>query len=336
MQRLGPFVLLLALLPSGIACGTSPRAMNDLGMWTPGSAPTMTGASPTAASSSSSSSSGSSGSSSSGADVGSSSGGSSSSSSSSGSSASSSGPVPSGASLPCDVQTVLAAKCTACHSDPPINNSLAGLVTYSDLMASAKEDPTKNEAELSVARMQNTMLPMPPAALNSPPTAADIATLQGWISAGYPSGACDTDGGSGAETGPGVSVVDVFAGQPPFAAGIGRPTHNAGRNCLQCHSGNGGDDAGPFLFGGTLYDAAGNPVVGAEVRVVDAKGVSYSVFTGPTGTFYKGGGPLAAPAHTGVRDATHKALMISPVTVGGCSSCHCSGPGCTTTAIHLP
>jgi hypothetical protein len=90
------------------------------------------------------------------------------------------------------------------------------------------------------------------------------------------------------------------------------------------------------MFGGTLYDGSGKPVVGAEVRVVDAHGTGYSVHTGPSGTFYMAGPRLTTPAHAGARDATSEALMISAVTGGGCSSCHCTGTGCTTTPIHLP
>jgi hypothetical protein len=232
------------------------------------------------------------------------------------------------------VATVLASKCTACHSDPPVNNALSGLVTYADLRATAKEDPTKNEAELCVARMQSSASPMPPATLHDPATASDIATIQNWINAGYPSGSCATDAGAPPDSGSG-GTTSVFTGQPPFTPGTGLPTHNAGHDCMQCH-GPGGLGEPSFLFGGTLYDGSGKPVVGAEVRVVDAHGTGYNAYTGPSGTFYQAGGGLAVPAHAGARDATSTALMISRVTSGGCSSCHCTGATCTTTPIHLP
>jgi hypothetical protein len=229
---------------------------------------------------------------------------------------------------------VLASKCTACHSDPPINNALSGLGTYADLRATSKEDPTKDEAQLSVVRMQSSSSPMPPASVQNPASASDVATLQNWINAGYPSGSCPVDGGAPPDAGT-SGPVDVFSGQPPFAPATGGNTHNAGQNCLSCHNVS-STQAPAFLFGGTLYDASGKPVVGAEVRVVDDNGTGYSVHTGPSGTFYKGGSSLATPAHAGARDATNKALMISPVTAGGCSSCHCTGSSCATTPIHLP
>jgi hypothetical protein len=208
-------------------------------------------------------------------------------------------------------------------------------VTYADLVATAKEDPSKNEAELSVARMQNTASPMPPAALHLPATPAEIATLQGWIQAGYPTGSCAVDGGAEGDSGAIGMPIDVFSKQPPFTATTGPGSHNAGQNCMACHKGANGE-APQFLFGGTLYGPNGTPVVGAEVVVVDAHGVAYSVHTGPSGTFYKGGATLAGPAHAGARDATHKSLMISTFASGGCSSCHCTGTGCVTAPIHLP
>jgi hypothetical protein len=208
-------------------------------------------------------------------------------------------------------------------------------VTYADLLATAKEDPSKNEAQLSVARMQSTASPMPPAALNSPATPAEIATLENWIKAGYPGGSCATDGGTEGDSGPTGAAVNVFSGQPPFAPKTGPGSHNAGQNCLKCHALANGE-APEFMFAGTLYNGSGNPVVGAEIRVVDSTGTGYSVYTGPSGTFYKGGAKLAAPAHAGARDATQESLMISGVTSGGCSSCHCTGTGCTTTPVHLP
>jgi hypothetical protein len=230
---------------------------------------------------------------------------------------------------------VLASKCTSCHSDPPINGSLSGLVTYADLRATSKEDPSKNEAQLSVVRMQSGTSPMPPASLHNAASPSDIAAVQDWIAAGYPTESCAVDGGSAPDSGSSGSAVDVFGDQPPFTPGMGRATHNAGLDCMQCHGG--GDKEGKsFMFGGTLYDGNGAAAAGAEVRVVDANGAGTSVYTGPTGTFYASGRRLATPGHAGARNATTKVLMISQLTRGGCGSCHCTGSGCTTAELHLP
>ena len=212
---------------------------------------------------------------------------------------------------------------------------MAGLVTSSDLLATAKENPTKNEAQLSLMRMQNAASPMPPAALNLPATAAEIAALQSWINGGYAGMPCAPDAGPPV-TGPALTVVDVFAAAPAYQAQTGSNAHNAGRNCMQCHATGNGDDAQQFMFGGTIYDGTGNALGGAEIRVVDTAGAVHTTYSGTNGTFHMTGKPLTSGAHVGARNATSKALMISVVTNGGCSSCHCTGAGCTTTAIHLP
>jgi hypothetical protein len=104
---------------------------------------------------------------------------------------------------------------------------------------------------------------------------------------------------------------------------------------LSCHDGSGG--APEFSFAGTLYDASGNAVAGAEVRVVDAAGNAVSVTTASDGNFYQfGSSAFDAPGHAGARDATTTNLMVSAVTKGGCNACHCAGGGCTTTRLHLP
>jgi hypothetical protein len=196
-------------------------------------------------------------------------------------------------------------------------------------MATAKEDSTKNEAQLSLSRMQNSASPMPPASVNMPATATDISALQTWINSGYPSGpACAADAGTPPTTG-------VFSGSTGYTAPGSSCSgqHNAGKNCLQCHN---GSNQTQFTFAGTLYDGSGNAVVGAEVRVVDSTGKGVSTYSCSNGNFYVKGGSLATPGHTGARNAANSASMVSSLTNGGCNSCHCSGSGCTTTAIHLP
>ena len=245
--------------------------------------------------------------------------------------------------VPCDVATMLAANCTGCHSDPPMPSALAGLVTYADLMATSHEDPTKNEAQLSLSRMQNASSPMPP---GGAPAAADVTTLQNWINAGYPKGSCGTtaDGGTSGDGGSGPPPPR--ASSPTLrrtrrARGTTRTTRDATAWAATPEA---AATRRRSRFGGTVYDASGKGVSGAEVRIVDANGTATSVYTGPSGTFYKGGS-FAGPAHIGVRNATATQNMVTalqstsqpPASTGGaCSACHCTGAGCTMAAIHLP
>jgi hypothetical protein len=216
-------------------------------------------------------------------------------------------------------------------------------VTYADLTAPSHLTPSENEAQLSLSLMQGNSPSMPPGGTAA---AADIATLQAWISAGLPMGSCATsnDGGTSGEGGSPPPASNVFANAPPFASQTGRSTHNAGKDCMGCH-GNGNGDAPQFEFGGTLYDGSGNAVPGAEVRLVDSSGNGTSVYSGPTGTFYKEGSGFAGPAHIGVRSATSTQSMLTalqsasqpPASTGGaCSACHCTGTGCTMAPVHLP
>ena len=238
-------------------------------------------------------------------------------------------PPPQGAGIPCDVLAVLNTKCVSCHSDPPVNGSLSGLVTLADLMATAKEDTTKNEAQLSLARMQNTGNPMPPASVHNPATAAEIAAFSNWINANYIGSCGGPSADGGAPPPPPPPPSNVFTGAPGFVSQVASSTHNAGQNCMGgCHNHG-------FTFAGTLTDGNGNPVAGAEVRLVDANGTGISVHTGSNGNFHSST-PFVAPAHVGARNATNTSLMVTALTSanGGCNGCHKTGG--TTTPIHLP
>jgi hypothetical protein len=254
--------------------------------------------------------------------------------------------------LPCDVATYLAAKCTSCHGDPPLPTALAGLVTYADLKATSKEDPAKNEAELSVVRMKDAAKPMPPGAL---PSAADVAILENWVNAGYPMGSCGEAGVPVAKP-----AVSVFKDAPPFTARMGQVIgtnevreHDGyeKKNCMGsgCHGARGD---GPSLnFGGTLYDKSGNPLAGAEVRLVDTSGTVFTAYSASNGTFYSrmqhtdAGVPITwkAPAQVGVRNAAAAVDMLTGLEASGgaCNSCHCTASDggastCTVGLIHLP
>jgi hypothetical protein len=151
------------------------------------------------------------------------------------------------------------------------------------------------------------------------------------------SGTIDTDASVASEPDAGsTSGSGVFSGDGAFTSKTGpNGHHNVGQDCLSCHDGSSG--APEFSFAGTLYDASGNAVGGAEVRVVDAMGNAVSVTTGSDGNFYQfGSSAFAGPGHAGIRNATTTDLMVSAVTKGGCNACHCSGGGCTTARLHLP
>jgi hypothetical protein len=251
---------------------------------------------------------------------GSSSGGSSSGGSSSGGSSSGSPPPPPppGACISPAVQTILNTQCVACHSDPPVNGSLSGLVTFADLSATSKEDPSKNEAQESLAKLQAGLMPPGSSAASN---AAAISAFQTWISGNY-------QVGCGQDAGVPPPPPDPFGGAPPYVPGSpgGDSSHNPGQDCMGHHNHG-------FTWAGTLTDTNGNAIAKAEVRLLDANGVATSVYTDSLGNFHSGKS-WASPAYVGARNATNKALMAQAITKGGCNSCHANGG--VQAPIHLP
>ena len=117
--------------------------------------------------------------------------------------------------LPCKIATLLAAKCTSCHSTPPVAYAPMALVSYADLVAPAKSDASKTNAVVTLARMSSAASPMPPSPA-AHASAGEIATFAAWINAGTPMGSC-----GGVDAGPnpidgGSNPVD--AGPNPFDA----------------------------------------------------------------------------------------------------------------------
>jgi hypothetical protein len=93
------------------------------------------------------------------------------------------------AGLPCEVEALLAARCTSCHTDPPTTAPMA-LVTYAQLTAKSASQPSRTVAEIALERMRDTAKPMPPA---NPLAEADLAAFASWVDAGAPASGCEAD-----------------------------------------------------------------------------------------------------------------------------------------------
>jgi hypothetical protein len=244
--------------------------------------------------------------------------------------------------LPCEIATLLAAKCTSCHSNPPVAYAPMALVSYADLLAPAKSDASKTNAVVSLARMGSAASPMPPspAALAS---AGEIAAFAAWVNAGTPMGAC---GGVDAGTSPvdaGTSPVD--AGPNPFDAPP-QCTSNTfsnvkegaamkpGMGCVSCHDGSG--DAPKLLVGGTAYATPHEPdkcnaqvemgpdVSTAVVEITDKNGVVLQLAVNSVGNFYRAAskGALALPYTAKIKYNGGERAMGSPQMSGDCNGCH--------------
>ncbi len=92
--------------------------------------------------------------------------------------------------LPCDVAQVLAKHCLGCHGPTPGSGAPDSLVTRADLLEESFRGGTLGAR--SVERMKDTQFPMPPAYAGPRATAAEIAAVERWVTAGQPAGTCSS------------------------------------------------------------------------------------------------------------------------------------------------
>jgi len=260
-----------------------------------------------------------------------------------------SGSCSTGGGLPAAVQAMLNNTCIACHGHPPALGVPASLTNAADLSARAASDPSKTYAEIALARLQDNAKPMPPVPLTRA-SAAEIAALQSWITAGMPSGVC-ADGGAGAGgpqggvdagvdpgggaggSGIGGPIVDPFSAPPTCTSkrtwtggNGGGQQMNPGVACIACHAAGEGPR---FAVAGTLYPTAHEPDLclgvstasGAEVVIVGADGQQVNLMPNTSGNFsYRG--TIARPYRAKVVYMGRERAMITAQTSGDCNSCH--------------
>jgi hypothetical protein len=138
-----------------------------------------------------------------------------------------------------------------------------------------------------------------------------------------PDGGDTTDGGGA--TSDGGSSQCIPAVTPP-----GDGHHNAGADCLQCHS-----QLGPNLrwtVAGTLFDAISGTtgVSGATIEIVDANGQTVIVPTAANGNFYTLQ-RVRFPLHVRASKCPADLRMQTMTYQASCNGCHVPGM-----RIHLP
>jgi mono/diheme cytochrome c family protein len=232
--------------------------------------------------------------------------------------------------IPADVQSLISTHCIACHGAPPIAGVPASFSTYAEVTAPSMTDPTKSNAVLALARVQDNAKPMPPAPLTRLST-ADVATLSAWVSAGTPASSC-ADGGVPIDAG--IPISDPFAAAPTCTSKVtwtqgnhGSKLMNPGQACVSCHA-KGGD--GPrYALAGTLYPSAHEPddcngvngTTGARVVIVDMKAQTITLTPDAAGNFYWSG-TLGLPYLAKVTYMGRERAMIASQTSGDCNGCH--------------
>ena len=250
------------------------------------------------------------------------------------------GAVTSAASgLPCDIFALLQSHCVACHSAPPIGGAPMALETLTDLSAPAHSNPAKTVAEISVTRVTSAVAPMPPAGQPAL-SAAEVAALQAWVSAGAMAGSCGASNG-------GASGPSPYDTPPQCSSGVTSTVREGSRmrpgdTCVSCHAQSGGE-APPLTIGGTVYKTAHEPtlceganVSGANVVITDANGQSFTISVNSAGNFYSSTG-VATPFHAKVVTSVGERAMSAAQTSGDCNSCHTeSGANSAPGRIMLP
>ena len=111
---------------------------------------------------------------------------------------------------------------------------------------------------------------------------------------------------------------------PSSPSGPSTPTrgsHNAGRDCLECHN---------FTVAGTVYQASGAPATGVTVRVTSGPGGAGSLLLTLTsdgsGNFYTTDRVnFGSGVYTDAKGTGELRSMQAAITSGRCNSCHTSG-----------
>ncbi|MET0391417.1 MAG: hypothetical protein ABW321_35915 [Polyangiales bacterium] len=136
--------------------------------------------------------------------------------------------------MPCAVATAVVANCQKCHGAAPAFGAPMPLVTYADLMAPSKTDPSITVAQASLKRLKDTQAPMPPSGEIS---GDDKQTLATWLE-------------GGAEPAQPEDVKGCYTGAPTHDAAYytdGLPAIE-GETCydLPAHQAQTADDAEPY------------------------------------------------------------------------------------------
>jgi hypothetical protein len=223
--------------------------------------------------------------------------------------------------LPCDVQQLLENRCIACHQ----GQSPPALLTYDDLVRPSASDSSKTMAQASLERMKDASRPMPPTPA-VPPTAAEVATFEAWVSAKTPKGSTCTSTADGiAPASNPYATPEVCTSNQRWTKGndesqLMRP----GGACITCHAQRGGP---AFTIGGTVYPSAHEPndcngvSGGVTVVVTDSVGRVLNLNINAAGNFHSEQA-IAPPFHVKVKSANRERAMSGSLTAGDCNSCH--------------
>ncbi len=231
------------------------------------------------------------------------------------------------AGVPCEIAKLLETECGDCHGAVPSGGAPNSLLTWEDLAAPSKSDPTSSVAELALVRMKSTKRPMPPEKALG---ASAIDLFSKWVADGLPKGSCNAP----------ASAEDPDPGEPEPEAGgdpesvcssgvtagpdtFGTPLMKPGGACISCHS----ESDGPsFALAGTVYKTLHEPndcngMTGVKVLIIDANGTTFTLPVNEAGNFTRVTN-FARPYTAMVVRGNRTKKMNTPQTNGDCNQCH--------------
>lgn len=223
--------------------------------------------------------------------------------------------------IPAEVDAMLNANCRTCHGTVLSGAAPIHLVSYDDLVATSPQYPGVKEAERCLARIQDTMTPMPPGLPGVVP-AAGIAALQTWVSAGEPKSTDCSAADAGMDP---LNAPATCSSGAHYSFGEG-PNMEPGNACIACHATS--IEAPTYFVAGTVYPTGHEPsrcygadVTGAVVIITGANGSSVTAPVNTYGNFYTRYS-VQAPFHVKVRYNGKERAMVDAPPTGDCNSCH--------------
>ena len=214
--------------------------------------------------------------------------------------------------LPCEVETVMSARCWTCHGEKPTTVGIPSLTSVAAFMAPSRMDPSQSIGAVALITHAVDHHSDAAAALDG----GDRQRDRGDIRLGR------------SRLSHRQRVQSDLHERPDLAGGNeGSPNMNPGMACIQCHA---ASDEGPrFSIAGTIYPTVHEPDLcdgappasGAQVIITGADGRTLTLAPNAAGNFYSERG-VASPYRAKVVTAAGERAMTAQQTSGDCNSCH--------------
>ncbi|MBK7864685.1 MAG: hypothetical protein IPJ65_40010 [Archangiaceae bacterium] len=230
-----------------------------------------------------------------------------------------------GDGLPCDVATLVSEKCASCHGRPTTSSAPFALLARSDFTAASPTFGGTTIGERSLARMQMTAAPMPPAyAVQATP--GEVSAFAAWVNGGMQAGTCVS---MPPDAGPPMQTCT--SGSHWTQGDRGSTVMNPGLACRACHVTQ--EPGRAYLFMGTVYPALheedlcnsrGLPS-DTVVEIIDGNGdVRLTLTPNAAGNFYNTSRTVSwpLPYWARVRAGGKSNTMMTGQTDGDCNGCH--------------